>query len=66
MWEWVFDGYDDYAVSCNDCANVNAPYRVVRGGLFSEDASSLRAARRGDIDPAYRGSVIGARCARTQ
>jgi formylglycine-generating enzyme required for sulfatase activity len=69
MFEWVFDGYDNYLVPCDDCANIFifAAERVVRGGYFSGNESSLVAAGRAGDDPATRDyHVIGARCARTQ
>lgn len=66
MWEWMLDSYGDYIFPCNDCAQLNAPYRVIRGGGFSYNASTLLSAVRNVNDPADRDSYVGARCARTQ
>jgi formylglycine-generating enzyme required for sulfatase activity len=66
MWEWMLDGYDDYLLPCNDCAQLLAPDRVVRGGGFVVDASNLLSAVRDYVDPTVRYYSVGARCARTQ
>ncbi|WP_437653086.1 formylglycine-generating enzyme family protein [Sorangium sp. So ce1182] len=68
MWEWVLDWYASaYPSDCNDCANLAAAsYRVLRGGSFSNVASSLiSSARNGYVVPSYGGHEVGARCART-
>jgi formylglycine-generating enzyme required for sulfatase activity len=70
MWEWVLDGHNSswYAGSgnvCNNCALLTGASRVLRGGDFYNAATHLRAAYRYVSDPAYHGSGIGFRCART-
>jgi formylglycine-generating enzyme required for sulfatase activity len=69
LWEWVLDWYASPYPSneCNNCANLtSASYRVVRGGSFGVDASSLlSSSARSGFDPSGRGSSGGARCART-
>jgi sulfatase modifying factor 1 len=66
--EWVQDGVSSYTTPCNNCSNLtNFPFRVLRGGSFSDDASSLLSSYRDLSDQAvhifYR---RGARCARTR
>jgi formylglycine-generating enzyme required for sulfatase activity len=52
VWEWTSTAYDSSA-------------RVGRGGgWLSGDASRLRAANRGGLDPSYRDDFLGFRCAR--
>jgi formylglycine-generating enzyme len=67
LWEWNLDWYaDPYANPCDDCANlVSAPYRVMRGGSWSQAASYLPSSFRLNYDPMGRSVNIGARCART-
>jgi formylglycine-generating enzyme required for sulfatase activity len=69
LFEWNLDWYWTYA-ACTDCAymkigSTDAPYRVIRGGLFNLSASLLVPAYRGAVDPAGRSGGIGFRCART-
>ncbi len=67
VWEWNFDWYAPYPVSCSDCANiVEASYRVRRGGSFIETATSLRSAYRLYNHAVSRFFAIGLRCARIQ
>ncbi|MGK3965051.1 formylglycine-generating enzyme family protein [Sorangium sp. So ce118] len=66
MWEWILDWYVGYSSDCTDCANLEtASIRVVRGGSWDVDASSLRSSRRDNGNPTGRNDVIGVRCART-
>jgi len=68
MWEWAFDWsvYPFSPPTCNNCANTTiASKRVVRGGSFDDDATSLTAANRSDYTPTGRRSYIGARCVRS-
>lgn len=65
-WEWVLDYQAGYSSPCNDCANLfPAPDRVIRGGGFDYDATTLRVARRDFQPPSFRGTDIGLRCGRT-
>jgi formylglycine-generating enzyme required for sulfatase activity len=67
VWEWVQDWYaDPYpTTSCNNCANLSSStLRVFRGGSFTYDASSLLCSFRNGSPVSYRGSGLGARCAR--
>jgi len=68
MWEWVFDWYAPYVVSCKNCADTTpADNRVERGGGFGSDASYLESADRESGDPLLdRGSAVGIRCARSK
>lgn len=69
MFEWSLDGYNPawYAgggASCGDCANLSdSQYRVARGGGWSNEAGSLRAAARLGLAPADRHYNVGIRCA---
>jgi formylglycine-generating enzyme required for sulfatase activity len=68
VWEWVLDWYaTPLPTPCNDCANLIATsLRVLRGGSFVSNASTLRAARHADAaPPSARSSTYGVRCART-
>ena len=67
VWEWNLDGYNSFAATCNNCANFTASSsRVLRGGSFYNDASTLPAASRNYYSPAYRYFFLGAgRCARS-
>ena len=67
VWEWVQDWYADpyRTTSCNNCANLSSStLRVFRGGSFTYDASSLLCSFRNGSPVSYRGSGLGARCAR--
>jgi formylglycine-generating enzyme len=65
-WEWNVDWYQAYPTPCKDCARF-APnsYRVIRGGSFVDDTTTLLASSRGSIPPAGRYNNVGFRCART-
>jgi formylglycine-generating enzyme required for sulfatase activity len=68
VWEWTLDWYaSTYGDPCVDCANlIPASSRVVRGGFFGLDASTLRGAfRNGAAAPSRRGVDVGVRCARS-
>jgi formylglycine-generating enzyme required for sulfatase activity len=63
--EWAFDGQGNYANPCVDCADLtDSMLRALRGGVFSDDATFLRGARRGLDTPSLRDSNFGVRCAR--
>lgn len=67
IYESILDGYQSpYATPCSNCANLtNMTSRSVRGGSWSGVASDqLSSFRLGGITT-FRGSTIGARCART-
>ena len=66
---WTLDWYAiPYSMPCNNCADLTvASFRVIRGGYFDFNASSLRSAYRNGNYPWFVGSglFLGARCART-
>jgi len=63
-YEWCLDWYSD-----KPCAALNprgakyGAYRVERGGGWFHIAWGCRSAARGGVDPAFRGSCVGLRCA---
>jgi formylglycine-generating enzyme required for sulfatase activity len=65
--EWVFDWLANYTASpTTDYANTNnGTQRVYRGGSFSGDTASLRAAARSSWFASLSNLATGARCART-
>ncbi|MGK3987838.1 SUMF1/EgtB/PvdO family nonheme iron enzyme [Sorangium sp. So ce136] len=66
VWEWVLDWHAVYQEECDDCAALAAAsYRVMRGGSYYRDASSLLSYSRGTLDPSSCYGDGGARCART-
>jgi formylglycine-generating enzyme required for sulfatase activity len=71
MYEWALDWYSSswYAGAgneCNNCANIaNASPRVLRGGVFNNYGSNLRAANRVNYNPDNHNNYVGFRCART-
>jgi formylglycine-generating enzyme required for sulfatase activity len=65
LWELVLDFYAPSYIACDDCANLSvATHRVIRGGVYNDQAWSARAANRHNHDPAVRGANVGVRCAR--
>jgi sulfatase modifying factor 1 len=67
VWEWTLDWYaTPYPQgTCSDCANlVQATKRVIRGGTFDRDVSTLRSASRDSATPETRLASVGIRCAR--
>ena len=68
MNEWVLDSYryGEFSLPCNDCARLDTSNRIIRGGSFSSEASSLASAGRGVAGPLDHLSSVGARCARAQ
>ena len=66
VWEWVADWYSGeyYRNSPDDNPGgpANGEYRVLRGGCWGENASSMRAAHRQFNLPAYPHDFIGFRC----
>ncbi len=69
VFEWSLDWYQgSYAPTCTNCTNLTADsVRVVRGGSFSVNASTLPAAGRYGYlgGPAGRDASYGGRCARS-
>lgn len=64
VWEWTLDWSASYAVDCSDCANLKiGSDRIIRGGSFFVDETTLRTTSRTGIIPTGRASV-GIRCAR--
>lgn len=66
LWEWMLDWYAAYSDPCVDCAQLtSAMGRVIRGGDFSSDASTVRPSTRvGGSLPGDRMLSTGVRCAR--
>jgi sulfatase modifying factor 1 len=64
--EWSADSFAAYVGGCSDCAQLDpAPFRVIRGGYFDNDASYLSPPARSDDPATVRSICIGIRCART-
>ena len=73
VWEWLADIYGEYLVEpqFNPQGADSGPYRVMRGGAWTNDEFSMRCATR-DRDPAQSPYVddrgfysVGFRCARS-
>ncbi len=66
-WEWVKDWYAGYDAgqTTNPQGPATGTSRVLRGGAWGYDTSTLRCAARGNNDPTGRGISVGFRCART-
>ncbi|MGB8298930.1 MAG: SUMF1/EgtB/PvdO family nonheme iron enzyme [Polyangia bacterium] len=70
--EWNQDGYGAYANPCADCAQltvINSNSRILRGGAWAENASTLLPPSRYQDAPTGRGAGVyvggyGLRCAR--
>ena len=71
MGEWVLDWresdwYSSGGATCDNCANITpGTRRSLRGGAWSADTLTLRAAFIGGLDPSDRSYYRGFRCART-
>ncbi len=71
VWEWCEDGDDPEFYENGPTHNPRSPRRstsggrVVRGGSWMFDASSLRTTARTSFEPHYRFGAVGFRCART-
>jgi formylglycine-generating enzyme required for sulfatase activity len=70
VWEWVADWFDEdyYKVSerkdpPGPQPDSEKPFRVMRGGSWSNEPDSLRAAYRYSLEPAQRLATVGFRCA---
>jgi formylglycine-generating enzyme required for sulfatase activity len=69
VWEWALDWLDSEWYSgngspCDDCARLGSgSYRVLRGGAYSFEEVTLRAATRSGEMPLTRQPFIGVRCA---
>lgn len=65
--EWVLDLFNDYLMSCDDCANLTTPAtppsRVARGGSFASTSNDLRTGSRQFGTPSGRYPNYGMRCA---
>jgi formylglycine-generating enzyme required for sulfatase activity len=66
VWEWCADGWRSYesAKVIDPCDN--GPYRVFRGGAWSDSARLVRAAFRSAVPPGSRDGSLGFRLARGQ
>jgi formylglycine-generating enzyme required for sulfatase activity len=69
VWEWVNDWYSGSYYASSPSTNPPGPAtgsaRVVRGGSWGNDASSLRSSNRNGIAPGGTGNGLGFRVART-
>jgi formylglycine-generating enzyme required for sulfatase activity len=71
VWEWVADWYQsDYYSTLNDNTvnpkgSSKGQERVLRGGGWLDNVSSLRAAYRFNVNPTFNGYDAGIRCARS-
>jgi formylglycine-generating enzyme required for sulfatase activity len=66
VWEWVHDRYGDFGGDTTDPTGPSSgPFRVIRGGGWSNDASLIRAANRYGYSPSYLDQFIGFRVARS-
>jgi formylglycine-generating enzyme required for sulfatase activity len=69
VWEWALDWldtgwYSDQGMGCENCARVTTgTHRVLRGGAYSYQEVTLRAAARSGELPEAREPSIGFRCA---
>jgi len=64
--EWMLDsGSGVYPNPCNDCVVTGSGLRALRGGYFSNQASSLITSTPNAGSQSTRGSTYGVRCART-
>ncbi|MFM7174645.1 MAG: formylglycine-generating enzyme family protein [Caldilinea sp.] len=70
VWEWVNDWYDSSYYSMSPTNNPPGPatgeYRVLRGGSWNLDDSSVRSADRFIDYPGYWYDYYGIRCVRSQ
>ena len=65
VWQWSLDWYANYVSPCADCVHATGgSSRVLRGGSFREDISSLQPPFRNANDPGLRNDFVGIRCAR--
>ncbi len=66
VWEWTLDTWaNPYAItSCTDCADLSGSSRVIRGGSFFGNPSTILASNRGFAPPGSRFTTVGLRCAR--
>ncbi|HDP99662.1 MAG TPA: formylglycine-generating enzyme family protein, partial [bacterium] len=67
VWEWCWDWGAIYesGYQQNPKGPVSGKYRVLRGGSWYNNPSSVRAANRADNNPTKRNLNVGFRCART-
>jgi eukaryotic-like serine/threonine-protein kinase len=65
VWEWVADYYKGYTSDSqnNPIGPVKGINRVLRGGSWGDDVSSLRSDIRVEGDPGFKGGFDGFRCA---
>lgn len=66
VWEWCWDGYDEYPDGPveNPIGADEAIRRVFRGGSWAEDESFLRVGNRNRADPEVSGNRVGFRVVR--
>jgi formylglycine-generating enzyme len=65
LYGWSLDWYGTYADPCTDCVDTAmATYRVLWGGHFDGDTSSLLLPNPSTFDPSLRVYDVGVRCAR--
>ena len=67
VWEWIADRYDqryyETSPSRNPRGPSTGPLRVLRGGAWNNDATTIRGANRAAYAPAMRRNDVGFRCA---
>ncbi len=68
VWEWCADGMRTYGAEpvTDPVGPSDATGRVLRGGSWYDLARYVRSANRHALDPGFRNSFIGFRCARVQ
>jgi formylglycine-generating enzyme required for sulfatase activity len=66
VWEWVADRFGSYAKwpSPSPRGPASGGQRVLRGGSWNDNPTSLRAAYRGRFEPEKRSDSLGFRCVR--
>ena len=59
VWEWTADWYGSYSTASviDPGGSASGSYRVLRGGSWDDDGSSLRSARRLNSPPSYRTTI---------
>jgi formylglycine-generating enzyme required for sulfatase activity len=69
VWEWVSDWFDEahYGSTALSVLNPKGPnsgsFRVIRGGSWVASSQQLRVSYRDAVQPEFRGTAVGFRCA---
>ncbi|MCC6897948.1 MAG: SUMF1/EgtB/PvdO family nonheme iron enzyme [Polyangiaceae bacterium] len=65
VWEWAFDTYQNpYPLPCTNCVATSGSARVMRGGSFFGNSSTILASARSFATADQRLFSVGIRCAR--